>query len=191
MYTLQQLRPAGTCLLLLLCAAGFAHGQVTQKYSEWSEEVPVKITSYREGKPEEVKYRQCTYTATDAAGNIIRRDRCWYFTNEYDESRGLTGTCNRWVYWLKLDPQDRERDVVWARCPTPHHPKFTEMQAELQGHDLWQIIPEASRQPKQSIHVLVEKFAPMIAATPDNPPFISAETKVTIEPLDFGHPVFR
>ena len=184
-----QLRPMAA-LFLISAGCGLAHGQVTQQYSDWSVEVPVKVANYQ-GEKVEIKYRQCTYTATDAAGNIIRRDRCWYFTNAYDESRGLTATCNRWVYWLKLDVQDRERDVVWARCPTPHHPRFTEMLDELQGHALWQIIPEASRQPKQSIHVLVEKFAPMIGALADNPPFISAETKVTIEPLDFGQAIFR
>ena len=177
-------------LLLLCVGSGLAWGQVTQKYSDWSPEIPVKVANYQ-GQAVELSYRHCTFTATDAEGKIIRQDRCWFFTNAYDESRGLTATCNRWVYWLKLDAQDRERDVVWARCPTPHHPRFTELQAELQGHDLWQLIPETSRQPKQSIHVLVEKFAPMIVASPDNPPFISAETKVTIEPLDFSSELFR
>jgi hypothetical protein len=185
-----QLRPAGTCLFLVLCVAGLAQGQITQTYSEWSPEMTVKVANFQ-GEPVEVKYRQCTYTAMDEEGNIIRQDRLWYFTNPYDESRGLTGTCNRWVYWLKLDPQDRNRDMIWARCPTPHHPRYTEMQAELQGEALWQIIPEGNRQPKQSIHVLVERFAPMIASSPDNPPFVSAETKVTIQPMDFSDVVFQ
>ena len=192
MFPIHSLRPfaAGLSVLFLVGLGGLAHAQVTQRYDAWSDEIPVSVLN-NQGTLVDLKYRHRTYTATDVDGQIIRQDRLWYFTNAYDESRGLTATCNRWVYWLKVDPQDRTRDLIWARCPTPHHPKYTEMQAELQGDELWQLIPAGSRQPKQSIHVLVEKFAPMIAASPGEQPLISEDCGVTVQLLSFSGDLFR
>lgn len=170
---------AGLSALLLALLSSPSQAQVTQRFSPWSDELPVTVANFQ-GKPVELKYRHCTYTATDAAGQVIRQDRCWYFTNRYDESQGLTATCDRWIYWLRLDTKEPGRDVIWARCPTTNHPLFTQMQAELLGDELWQFIPESDRQPKQSIHVLVEKFSPIVAGSSGLPPLVTPESRVTI-----------
>jgi hypothetical protein len=177
----------------ILAALGWtseAQGQVVQRFTDWSGKLDVTVAN-NQGEKVNLQYQRCTYTATDAAGKVIRTDRCWYFPNPYDESKGLTATCNRWVYWLKVDPENQEKDVVWARCPTPHHPKYKELQKELKGPDLWQIIPIGDRKPKQPIHDLAEKFGKTIAAAPGSPPFVSPETKVTINCIDFTKEVFR
>jgi len=112
---------------VVLLNGGVAFAQkYTEKYGDWKEK------KNREG----ITIVECSYTATDGDGKVVRQNTLFFFPN--DPITGNTDASRYWVYWY--NPQPKGKGVIWGRCPTPRHPMYKKWTKDKGGIDLWQVI---------------------------------------------------
>jgi len=163
-------------LVALVFMTSVARGQeVSQKYQPWQKKV----------SPAGVPFFESVYTATDKDGKIVNRQLAWYVPAS--PAGDKTDLSNHWVYWYNPTKQ-----AIWARCPTPKHPQYKQMQEDAKGKDLWQLIPEEKRQPGVTgISKVAPNFGKTISSEASGLPKVAKDKKAVIDCVDFSNAIFN